>query len=82
MDKITFVRKNFERWNKKTQINIGNNRLYKIVGSGPVSFKVLKFGPNEETTKPTWSQTWWKYGELSATGQEVINKMYKELGGK
>ena len=82
MNKIEYVKKNFKKWNKKNEINIGNNRLYKIVGSGPISFKVLKFGPNEETTKPTWSQTWWKYGELSATGQEVINKMYKELGGK
>lgn len=74
-----YVKKNFGKWNKKQEINIGNNRLYKIIGSGPKAFKVLKFMPQEETTKPAWNQTWWKYDELTEIGEAVISVIANSL---
>ena len=77
-----YVQDNFDKWNKKQEINIGNNRLYKIVGSGPKAFKVLKFMPQEETVKPAWNQTWWKYTELTETGEAVIAVIANSLKGQ
>lgn len=74
-----FVKDNFSSWNKKQEINIGNNRLYKIIGSGPKAFKVLKFMPQEETINPSWNQTWWKYDELTETGEAVISVIANSL---
>lgn len=74
-----YVKDNFKLWNKKEEISIGNNRLYKIIGSGPKAFKVLKFMPQEETTKPAWNQTWWKYSELTKVGEQVITKIAEQI---
>lgn len=76
---VYYVKKNFKKWNKKTEVNIGNNRLYKIIGSGPSAFKILKFMPQEETTKPSWNQTWWRYSELTDVGEEVISKVAQKM---
>ena len=74
-----FVQDNFSKWNRKQEINIGNNRLYKIIGSGEKAFKVLKFMPQEETTKPAWNQTFWKYNELTEIGEAVISVVANSL---
>lgn len=74
-----YVKENFNRWNKKQEINIGNNRLYKIIGSGPKAFKVLKFMPQEETMSAAWNQTWWKYNDLTDIGQAVIDVVANSL---
>lgn len=74
-----FVKTHFKEWNKKQEINIGNNRLYKIIGAGPKAFKVLKFMPQEETIKPAWNQTFWNYAEMTEIGEAVITVVANSL---
>lgn len=74
-----FVKQNFEKWNRKQEINIGNNRIYKIIGCGDKAFKVLKFMPQPETTKPAWNQTFWKHAELTEIGESVISVIANSL---
>ena len=78
--KLSFVKTHKAQWNKKTEIG-ADNKLFKIIGIGPVAFKVLWFGPTPGVKKGTWNQCWWNYDDLDETAIKVINKMYKKLSG-
>lgn len=80
-NKIAFVKKQKIHWDKKTEINIGNNKLYKVIGIGPKAFKVLWFGKVDGCKKPVWNQNWWNYDDLDETGFKVLDKLYNELRG-
>ena len=81
ISKLEFVKAQKQSWNKKTEINIGDNQLYKIIGIGPKAFKVLWFGKTKGSTKPIWNQCWWNYKELDDTAKTVVDKMYSILSG-
>lgn len=81
MNKIEFIRTNRAKWNKKTELNIGDDKLYKIIGIGPKAFKVLWFGPTPGSAKPVWNQCWWNYKELDETSKKVVDKIYNKLSG-
>lgn len=80
--KLGFVKTHKSQWNKKTQINVGNNKLYKVIGIGPEAFKVLWFGKVEGCKKPVWNQNWWNYKDLDEIGLKVLDKIYEELKNK
>lgn len=75
---IEYIKNQFPAWNKKTAVNVGNNRVYKIVGCGKSAFKVLKFEPQTELDgKGGWSQVFWNYNDLTpdSIAVAVIEKM-------
>lgn len=74
---LKYIRNNFKKFNKKTEINIGNNRLYKIIGMGPKAFKVLKFEKQEELGKGGWSQVFWNYKDI--TDKTIAFKVIEKL---
>lgn len=82
MDKISFIRTNKKNWNKKDEINIGDNKLYKIIGCGPVAFNVLWFGKAPGVNKPVWNQCFWNYDDLDETAEKVIDKVYSKMSGQ
>lgn len=85
MYNLEIIKKNFPAWNKKTEVNIGNNRLYKIIGCGNSAFKVLKFEPQEELGgKGGWSQVFWNYNDIKpdSIAAKVIAKMQSQMGGQ
>lgn len=82
---INYIKKEFKNWDKKSPINIGNNRIYKIIGCGKQAFKVLKFEPQAElNNKGGWSQTFWNFDDLTpgSTALEVIEKMQFMMSGQ
>jgi len=81
VSQLEFVKTYKSNWNKKTEINVGDNQLYKIIGIGPYAFKVLWFGKTPGSTVPVWNQCWWNYNNLDSTAKKVVAKMYKELSG-
>lgn len=81
-DKLDFVKSHFKNWNKKTQVNVGDNHLYKIVGSGKKSFKVLWFSKAPGVKHPVWNQNWWFYNDLDEIGHKVVEKMYTQMNEK
>lgn len=81
VSKIEFIKTNKNQWNKKDEINVGDDKLYKVIGIGPVAFKVLWFGPTPGTKKPVWNQCWWNYEDLDDTAKKVVDKIYSKLSG-
>lgn len=77
--KVALVREQKSRWNKKVELNVGDNKLYKVIGIGPKAFKVLWFGKTPGSKVPTWNQCWWRYKELDEVGLKVLDKLYNEL---
>lgn len=78
MNSLDNIKKQFPAWNKKTAVNIGNNKLYKIIGCGKSAFKVIKFEPQEELGgKGGWSQVFWNYDDITpnSDADKVISKM-------
>lgn len=85
MYNLEIIKKNFPAWNKKTAVNVGNNREYKIIGCGKSAFKVLKFEPQPELgNKGGWSQVFWNYNDITpeSTAAKVISKMQEMMGGQ
>lgn len=82
---LNIVKANFPAWNKKTAVNVGNDRIYKIIGCGKSAFKVLKFEPQAELGgKGGWSQVFWNYDDIKdeSIACQVIEKMQSEMGGQ
>lgn len=78
MKSLDNIRKQFKTWNKKNEINIGNNKLYKVIGCGKSAFKVIKFEPQSElNNKGGWSQVFWNYNDIApgSDADKVISKM-------
>ena len=82
MNMLEFIRANKTSWDKKEEVNVGDNKLYKIIGIGPKAFKVLWFGSTPGTKHPVWNQCWWNYNDLDETAEKVIIKMYKKMSGQ
>ena len=80
ISKIDFVKSNKTSWNKKNEIQIGNQKI-KVIGIGPKAFKVLWFGVTPGLKTPTWNQCWWNYEQLDDLAKKVIDEMYKILSG-
>ena len=82
---LKYIKSNFSTWNKKEELNIGNNRIYKIIGCGRVAFKVLVFAPQEELEgKGGWDQKFWKYQDITKTSiaAKVIEKLEEKMKQK
>lgn len=82
MDMIEFIKTNKIKWNKKEELNVGDNKLYRIIGIGPKAFKVLWFGPTPGTKHPVWNQCWWNYNDLDEIAEKVVAKMYSKMSGQ
>lgn len=79
--KLELVKAHKSEWDKEKIINVGNNKLYKVIGIGPKAFKISWFGKVEGCKKPVWNQNWWYYNDLDEIGVKVLDKLYKELSG-
>lgn len=82
MNMLEFIKTNKTNWNKKEELNVGDNKLYKIIGIGPKAFKVLWFGQTPGAKHPVWNQCWWNYNDLDETAEKVIIKMYTKMSGQ
>ena len=82
MNMLEFIKANKTSWNKKEELNVGDNKLYKIIGIGPKAFKVLWFGPTPGTKHPVWNQCWWNYNDLDEVAERVVAKMYTKMSGQ
>lgn len=82
MNMLEFIRANKTNWDKKEELNVGDNKLYKIIGIGPKAFKVLWFGPTPGTKHPVWNQCWWNYNDLDEIAEKVVAKMYTKMSGQ
>lgn len=79
---IKIIRSEFNNWNRKQSIGIGNSREYKIIGCGRKAFKVLKFEPQQELGGiGGWSQVFWNFSQIKkgTEAYEIIKILEKKL---